>query len=90
MMRKRTDVSDFGSPYLRSQCAGILVILLLVTAVAGPAFGQRPVGRNFEENAPAVGAVIPDLAVYDPDGVEHRLRDLLGERYTVLILGCLT
>ena len=48
-----------------------------------------PMGQ-FEEVAPKVGDLMPDVAVFDAEGVEHRLPDLLGERYTVLILGCLT
>ena len=34
--------------------------------------------------------MMPDVVVYDHDGAERRLGDLLGEQYTVLILGCLT
>ncbi len=50
----------------------------------------QPVSRSFERNAPAIGDAMPDVVVYDRDGGEHRLRDLLSEHYTVLILGCLT
>ena len=50
----------------------------------------QPISRNFERNAPAIGDAMPDVVVYDRDGDEHRLRDLLREHYSVLILGCLT
>lgn len=46
--------------------------------------------RNFETNAPAIGAPMPDAVVYDRDGRELRLLEVLRDRYTVLILGCLT
>lgn len=46
--------------------------------------------RNFEAAAPKVGEPMPDVLVYDDEGNPHRLPDLLGEHYSVLILGCLT
>ena len=74
----------------KRQMAVLAAVALMAGGLADVVSAQRPVGRNFEENAPAVGEVMPDVAVYDRDGGEHRLGDLLGERYTVLILGCLT
>ncbi|MFQ5744055.1 MAG: hypothetical protein ACE5HV_10755 [Acidobacteriota bacterium] len=57
----------------------------------GPAgSGGQFVGSSFERVAPAIGEPMPDLVVYDPDGKALQLRQLLGEHYTVLILGCLT
>ena len=81
---------DPRSQRRRHQVVGLVVAMFAATAMADVVSAQRPVGRNFEANAPAVGELMPDVAVYDRDGTEHRLRDLLGERYTVLILGCLT
>ena len=72
--------------------SGVAVAALTVMAagMAGTVLAQPPVSRNFERNAPAIGEMMPDVVVHDRDGAERRLRDLLRERYTVLILGCLT
>ena len=67
--------------------------MLVAVAVAFGSLGMaeaQPISRNFERNAPAIGDAIPDVVVYDRDGEELRLRDLLSEHYSVLILGCLT
>ena len=56
---------------------------LAATAAAQPG-GADGRGR------PAVGELMPNLAVYDRDGQESRLPALLNGRFTVLILGCLT
>ncbi len=84
---------------------GCAVALLPLTVVAqqrgaGRGFGPRPdgppgmgrdaVGGRFETVAPALGEPMPDVAVYDRDGNELRLRELLREHTTVLVLGCLT
>ena len=50
----------------------------------------QPVSRDFERNAPAIGDAMPDLVVYDRDGTERQLRELLSGHYSVLLLGCLT
>ena len=52
--------------------------------------GGGVMARNFEEEAPKVGEPLPDVLVYDDEGNPHRLPELLGEHYSVLILGCLT
>jgi hypothetical protein len=52
--------------------------------------GAGAMGRNFEAEAPKVGEPMPDVLVYDDEGNPHRLPELLGEHYSVLILGCLT
>ena len=72
--------------------SGVAVAALTVMAagMAGTVLAQPPVSRNFERNAPAIGEMMPDVVVHDRDGAELRLRDLLRERYTVLIIGCLT
>lgn len=43
----------------------------------------------FDEKAPKVGELAPDITVYDADGKEFRLRSIKGH-YTVLVFGCLT
>ena len=65
---------------------------LAATAAAQPggAGGRGMLIRNFEERAPAVGELMPNLPVYDRDGQESDLRELLDGRFTVLVLGCLT
>ena len=50
---------------------------------------QRATDR-FETTAPTIGEQFPDLTVYDADGKELRLRKLLQEHFTVIVLGCLT
>ncbi len=65
---------------------------LVATAAAQPggANGRGMLVQNFEEHSPAVGELMPNLPVYDRDGEEHQLADLIAGRPTVLILGCLT
>ena len=68
----------------------LLVALMLVGgALPGTAFAQ-PITRDFERQAPAPGELMPEAIVYDRDGEELRLRELLQDHYTVLVLGCLT
>ena len=70
---------------------GATLVAIGLASVANLAMAEaQPVSRNFERNAPAVGESMPDVVVYDRDGAEHQLRDLLSESYSVLILGCLT
>ena len=69
----------------------VAVALAVVAAsMADTVLAQPPVSRTFEWNTPAIGEMMPDVVVYDRDGAARRLRDLLRERHTVLILGCLT
>ena len=65
---------------------------LAATAAAQPggADGRGRLIRTCEASAPAVGELMPNLAVYDRDGQESRLPALLNSRFAVLILGCLT
>ena len=76
----------------KSLLALVFSLGLVATAVAQPggADGRGMLMRNFEEHAPAVGELMPNLPVYDRDGQESRLPALLDGRFTVLILGCLT
>ena len=60
------------------------------TAQPGGADGRGMLMRNFEEHAPAVDELMPNLPVYDRDGQESNLRELMNGRVTVLVLGCLT
>ena len=46
--------------------------------------------QNFEAVAPDIGEAMPDVLVYDDEGMPHRLPDLLTGHYSVVILGCLT
>ena len=72
--------------------SGVAVATFTVMAagMADIVLAQPPVSQNFERNAPVIGEMMPVVVVHDRDGVELRLRDLLRERHTVLILGCLT
>ena len=70
--------------------ATVLVVAGMTAGMTGTILAQPPVSRNFEGNAPVIGEVMPDVVVHGRDGTELRLRDLLQERHTVLILGCLT
>ena len=45
---------------------------------------------RFEANAPAVGDRLPEVSAYDARGNAIALDEILGESYTVLVLGCLT
>ena len=67
----------------------LVAVLLAWVATPGTALAQ-PVTRDFERKAPAVGELMPEARVYDRDGGEPQLRELLQAHYTVLILGCLT
>ncbi len=75
--------------FLQRQGATLVAIAVAFVGSLGVAEAQ-PISRNFDRNAPAIGDAIPDVVVYDRDGAELRLRDLLTEHYSVLILGCLT
>lgn len=73
----------------------ILLVFTFGTTGLGLAQGRPGSGRSasidrFEAAAPAIGEPMPDLVIYDAGGKEVRLRDLLRDRYTVLVLGCLT
>ena len=46
--------------------------------------------EEFEANAPKVGEPLPDITVLDDLGNPVNIRDLAGENYKVLVLGCLT
>ena len=87
-----------GRPAARAACyAGVAALVVSLGGVRGvtaqPGAGADGLGmliRNFEQNAPAIGESMPDLPVYDRDGQELRLPELLNGRYTALVLGCLT
>jgi len=71
--------------------AGMLAGLLLVLGSI-PAFAQSgpPVMPQFEADAPKVGEALPDITIHDDLGNPVNIRDLAGENYKVLVLGCLT
>lgn len=52
--------------------------------------GADDVALRFAKVAPAIGDLAPDVKLFDAKGRLHRLRDLTGRHYTVLVLGCLT
>ncbi len=54
---------------------------------AGP---RQAVDGRFEAAAPAVGEPMPALTLYDAEGEDVELRQLLHGHYTVMVLGCLT
>jgi len=45
---------------------------------------------SFEASSPAVGEAMPEVVVYRSSGEPISFQQLLGDRYTVVILGCLT
>ncbi len=71
--------------------AGLLVGLLLYLG-SSVAFSQAqpPRMEAFEVGAPRVGEQLPDITVHDDLGNPVNIRELAGENYKVLILGCLT
>ena len=71
--------------------AGIIVGLLLAFGL-NPAFAQSgpPVMPQFEADAPKIGEQLPDISIHDDLGNLVNIRDLAGENYKVLVLGCLT
>ena len=78
------------SSFSERHSATLVAVALIAAGTAHTILAQAPVSRNFEGNAPAIGEMMPDVVVHNRDGAELRLRDLLKERHTVLILGCLT
>lgn len=76
--------------FLPRQGATLVAAAVVFVGTLAALADAQPVSRTFERNAPAIGDAMPDVLVYDRDGEEHRLRDLLSEHYSVLILGCLT
>ena len=68
-------------------CLGLAAV---AAAQPGGADGRGMLVRNFERNAPTIGELMPNLPIYDRDGREHLLAEMLAGRPTVLILGCLT
>ncbi|MBW3601009.1 MAG: hypothetical protein KY475_27550 [Planctomycetes bacterium] len=69
----------------------VFFLTLVFFGVVAPAFAQRgdlPGKRNFAAK-PAVGEMLPDVAVYDAAGKEFPLRSLRG-KHAVLVFGCLT
>ena len=51
---------------------------------------EGPGVQRFLSTAPAIGEPLPDVSIVDDQGSPVSLRDLTGENYTVLVLGCLT
>ena len=75
----------------RLSSAGSLIGLLIVFGL-NPVFAQSgpPVMPQFEADAPKVGEPLPDITIHDDLGNPVNIRELAGENYKVLVLGCLT
>ena len=58
------------------------------TSREGPGAYAPPDARF--EMAPQIGEPLPDVSVVDRDGNPVNIREVAGENYTVLVLGCLT
>jgi hypothetical protein len=71
--------------------AGFVIGLMLFLG-SSAAFSQDGPPRmpQFEADAPKVGEALPDIMVHDDLGNLVNVRDLAGENYKVLVLGCLT
>ena len=59
-------------------------------SIGSGAGARADVSRRFEQTAPKVGEVMPNLQIYDANGKEIWLHDALRGHPSVLILGCLT
>ena len=74
----------------------VAAVVLAGTALAPAQTGRRPgagpAGRpgSFGSSTPDVGDPMPELTLYDAQGEEVRLPELLLGHHTVLVLGCLT
>jgi hypothetical protein len=86
-----------GMGFLRQKFSGRLIsagglVGLLIVFGLTPAFAQSgpPVMPQFEADAPKVGEQLPDIAIHDDLGNLVNIRELAGENYKVLVLGCLT
>jgi hypothetical protein len=56
----------------------------------GMGMGGGQQQARFEVSAPKIGDPLPDLSIFDDQGNPVNIRDLGGENYKVLVLGCLT
>ncbi len=69
-----------------------IISLLLFALFSTHAFAQ--ISDDLYRNTPAAGVVssgkLPDLTAYNMDGEAMMLRELCKDRYTLLIMGCLT
>ena len=61
-----------------------------IMAQQGGMQGGQPGMALFEERAPQIGEPLPDLTIVDDTGNPVNVRDLPGENFSVLVLGCLT
>lgn len=66
-------------------------VALFAMALPASAFAQSgPHMAEYEAIAPKIGEPLPDITIFDDLGNPVNLRDLPGENYKVLVLGCLT
>ena len=72
---------------LMNQSFVAIFLVVLTTSV----FAQSgPHMAEYEAIAPKIGEPLPDITIFDDLGNPVNLRDLPGENYKVLVLGCLT
>ena len=74
--------------------AWFLVLCLIEIALTqirgiGHSTSSRSVIKNFEEQSPKIGAKLPELKLFDENGITFNTNSLRGN-YTVLVFGCLT
>ena len=86
---------------LRTRIAVILAGSLLILSganaqrpapgqIPNPNIGDGPGAERFWPAAPQVGDLFPDVSVVDNQGKPVNIRELPGENYSVIVLGCLT
>jgi len=84
-----------GAGLLSLATAGLLSLGCVTGGQAQPAVGsgagaRSDFGGRFEQAAPKIGEAMPNLQIYDADGKEIWLNDVLRGHPSVIILGCLT
>jgi len=67
------------------------IIFTGLTHAQGNLPGLPPLEDRFDQIAPAIGELLPDLTIVDDKGNPVNMRELPERgRYTVLVVGCLT
>ena len=67
----------------------LIEIALTQIRVIDHSASSRSVIKNFEKQAPKIGAKLPELKIFDENGITFNTNSLRGN-YTVLVFGCLT
>lgn len=76
-------------PALLLFAAAPLVLAQRMDVLPQPGSAGDNVVRQFESSAPAVGASLPAVSIFDEAGKAYQTSALKG-RWTVLVSGCLT